>query len=160
MSTIADLHYLQERIQSTPAPDAALEAALCIAFQYIPFSDKARDVRLSEDDGWLDYEVGDDPYTDTIPCLTSSLTATIAFLTHLLPGFWWTCGLCGLTGHASIGPDYNGPIGDHLRRKWPEERFHAGFDSDLAPGDGVHRACLALLDTILAAKIAEMELAQ
>lgn len=160
MTDITTLQALRERVQNTPAPDADLEAALCIAFQYVPFDDKAQNVRLAEDDGWLDYEVGDDPCTDTLPPLTSSLTRTVELLRRLLPGFWWSCGLCGLTGHASIGPDYNGPIGDHLRRKWPEERFHSGFDSDLAPGDGVHRACLALLDTILAAKIAEMELAR
>ncbi len=88
---------------------------------------------------------------------TSSLDATIALVERVLPGWWWIAGLCGLTGHASIGPDYNGPHRERLLREFPIEKFDAGFDVDLAPGDGIHRACYALLTAMFRALIAQME---
>ena len=88
---------------------------------------------------------------------TSSLDATIALVERVLPGWWWIAGICGLTGHASIGPDYNGPHRERLLREFPIEKFDAGFDVDLAPGDGIHRACYALLTAMFRALVAKME---
>ncbi len=78
---------------------------------------------------------------------TGSLDAARAFVAAALPGFWVSSGLCGLTGHASLGPDYNGPSGERLRREWPLDGEGAveTWDEDLAPGDGLHRECRAIL---------------
>ena len=94
---------------------------------------------------------------DHAPRYTGSSDAIDTLLPEILPDFFETSGLCHLTGHASLGPDYNGPNGDRLRQDWPEEQFHDGFDADLAPGDGVHRKCLARLDCILQALAAQID---
>ncbi|TNC14866.1 hypothetical protein FF100_04620 [Methylobacterium terricola] len=73
---------------------------------------------------------------------------------RVLPDWWASSGLCSLTGHASIGPDYNGPAAERLKAEWPEERFHEGFHADLKPGDGPHRECLALIAALLSALLA------
>ena len=44
----------------------------------------------------------------TLP-YTASLDAARSFVTDALPGFWVSSGLCALTGHCSLGPDYDGP---------------------------------------------------
>jgi hypothetical protein len=80
-----------------------------------------------------------------------SIDAAVSVLNRVLPGWWHTAGLCSLTGHASIGPDYNGPDGERLRREFPPERFDAGFDADLAPGDGTARLCQALMNCLVQA---------
>lgn len=85
------------------------------------------------------------------------LQDAIALLEAALPTWWWTVGRCGLTGHASIGPDYAGPHGDWVRQQFPEEIYDAGFDADLAPGDGIERVCRALLHCIVQAYIAIAE---
>lgn len=83
---------------------------------------------------------------------SKSLEAAFAQVAYELPGWWITAGLCSLTGHASIGPDYNSPEhGERLRREFPEDLFD-GFHSDLAPGDGLHRTCEAILDCLAQAK--------
>jgi len=71
----------------------------------------------------------------------------------LVPAGWWvTSGLCALTGHASIGPDYNGPMGEQLKQQWPEDEWHAGIDADLSPGDGFHRTAIAICVCCLRAR--------
>lgn len=69
-------------------------------------------------------------------------------ISNLLPGFWYSSGLCALSGHASIGPDYNG----HPLAEWPEDPCDAGWHEDLG-GDGDHRQCLALLSCLVQALI-------
>lgn len=96
-------------------------------------------------------------FDKAIPRYTSSLDACVALIEKVLPDWWHTAGLCSLTGHASIGPDYNGPAGERLRREFPVELFDGKFDADLAPGDGKHRTCYALLHCILSALIAKEE---
>ncbi|MGU3476913.1 hypothetical protein [Methylobacterium sp. D48H] len=78
---------------------------------------------------------------------TGSLDAARAFVAAALPGFWVSSGLCGLTGHASPGPDYAGPSSERLHREWPLDVEGAveTWDEDLAPGDGLHRECRAIL---------------
>lgn len=86
---------------------------------------------------------------------TGSLDQASDMIARVLPGWWWTCGLCALTGHASIGPDYNGPDRGRLIKEWPPEIYdHGQFNADLPPGDGIHRVCYALLDCMLQALIA------
>ncbi|MCJ2025584.1 hypothetical protein [Methylobacterium sp. J-067] len=81
------------------------------------------------------------------PAYTGSHDAARAFVAAALPGFWVSSGLCGLTGHAFLGPDYNGPSGERLRRDWTldGEGTVETWDEDLAPGDGTHRECRAIL---------------
>lgn len=88
---------------------------------------------------------------------TGEVSSARALSAAVLPNFWISSGLCSLSGHASTGPDYNGPAGDTLRATWPEERFHAGFHSDLGPGDGAHREAYAILDVTLQALIAQAQ---
>jgi len=95
-----------------------------------------------------------------VPGYTTSIDAALALVERVLPNFWVSSGLCALTGHASMGPDYNGPAGDELRKLWPEDPFDAGFHADLAPGDGRHRQCFAILHCALQALIAKALLAQ
>lgn len=85
---------------------------------------------------------------------TKSVTAARALVAKELPGWWVASGLCALTGHASLGPDYNGPDGERLHREFPEDIFDNGFHADLAPGDGPHRECEAILNCLAQAKAA------
>jgi len=66
---------------------------------------------------------------------TSSIDAIRDLICVTLPGFWHTSGECALTGHATIGPDYNGPRGATLKANWPEDQFHDGFSSDICDGE-------------------------
>lgn len=68
------------------------------------------------------------------------------------PGWWWTAGLCDLTGHASLGPDYNGPHRERLMAEFPVAKFDGGFHSDLAPGDGIGRVVEALQNCMAEAR--------
>lgn len=75
------------------------------------------------------------------PRFTGDLMAAI---TRVPKGFYWTCGLCELSGHVTIGPDYNSKDRQRLLTQWPEAQFHEGFSEDLQPGDGIHRVCIAI----------------
>jgi len=76
----------------------------------------------------------------------STIDACVAIIQRDLPAWWWTVGLCSLTGHASIGPDYNGHERERLFAEFPPEHFDAGFHADLAPGGSLQAACDALMD--------------
>jgi hypothetical protein len=128
------LRKLHARIEATTFPDLSLEM-------------KLRDLDPDRYDGMMPRHY------------VSSLEAAIGLVERVLPGWFWTCGLCSLTGHASIGPDYNGPHRERLLREFPSEIFdHGGFDADLPPGDGMHRVCLALLSCMVLALIAIEEM--
>lgn len=86
---------------------------------------------------------------------TTSLNDARGLVRRLLPDWWASSGLCALSGHASIGPDYNGPAAERLKAEWPEDRYHEGFHADLKPGDGPHRECLALIAALLSALISQ-----
>lgn len=47
-----------------------------------------------------------------------------------LPGWWWCCGSCGLTRHASCGPESDGPDAPLLDL----DEFKNSFDCDDAEG--------------------------
>ena len=77
---------------------------------------------------------------------TSSLDAALALAERVLPGWWFTAGRCGLTCHASVGPD---------RAFIPEPTlslYDDGFHADL-PNPST--PALALCAAILAAKEAK-----
>lgn len=157
-----DLRGILIRLEKSTAPDRILGidllATLC------PEKYRRGVVKGGEDDGeiylikfkrrtkWRD--AGWYGVEDREP--TVSVDAAVALIWRRLPGWWQSSGLCSLTGHASIGPDYNGLDAERLRREWPEERFHEGFHADLKPGDGRHRQCLALLHCLIQAEMARV----
>ena len=103
----------------------------------------------------LHVALGRDKTSRKIPQYTSSNDAIDKLMAEALPGFWETSGLCVLTGHASLGADYNGPHAELQQSAWPEAEFGDGFHADLGPeGGGDHRKCLARLHCILQALIA------
>lgn len=81
--------------------------------------------------------VGIGPHTSeqVTPAYATNLADARQFVWDVLPGFWITSGLCDLTGHASLGPDYNGPDRERLMREWPDDdrQCRNGWDEDLAP---------------------------
>ncbi|SFM30944.1 hypothetical protein [Methylobacterium pseudosasicola] len=104
---------------------------------------------------WVEWELacilsqalGHGPHTSAYvtPKFTGSLEAARSFVAGTLPGFWVSSGLCALTGHASIGADYNGPDGERLHREWPTDRTPCDWSEDLPPGDGPHIEAMAIL---------------
>lgn len=94
---------------------------------------------------------------ETVPAYTASLDAARGFAARTLPGFFVASGLCGLTGHASLGPDYRGPEGERLRVEWPEDETPCDWSEDLAPGDGIPRECRAILACAVRALAFQME---
>lgn len=89
---------------------------------------------------------------------TRSLDAARDFVARHLPNFYVTSGLCELSGHASIGPDYNGSQGDRLKAEWDEDKYHSGFSADLVPGGDMYAECLAIVHCVLQALIAKEEI--
>lgn len=79
----------------------------------------------------------------------------LSLVRYMLPGWWWTTGLCALTGHASIGPDAGAPNAAELQPLLDSDIFANGFDADLAPGDGMHRVCRALIHCLVQAVAAK-----
>lgn len=81
----------------------------------------------------------------------STLDGVRTLIYRMLPE-WWVCsGICELSGHASLGPDYNGHARERLLKEFPVEHFSDGFHVDLKPGDHRFRECLALLSCLLRA---------
>lgn len=91
------------------------------------------------------------------PPYTASLDAARSFVSEALPGFWVSSGICGLTGHCSIGPDYYGPQGLRLLIEWPSGECPESWSDDLAPGDAPHRECYAILSCAVQALINRQE---
>lgn len=81
-----------------------------------------------------------------VPAYTTSLDAARAFVTRTLPGFFLVSGSCARTGHASVGPDYDGPDGARLAREWPLDGVaERGWHEELPHSDGPHREPRAIL---------------
>lgn len=128
------LRGLLERVKAAEGPSYALECAIGRTLE------------------------GINPSHQTPPNYTASVDAALALVGRALPGWWVTSGLCSLSGHASIGPDYNGPAAERLKADFPPSQFdHGGFDADLSPGDGPHRQCYAILAALLTALLASQE---
>lgn len=87
--------------------------------------------------------------------LFTDLGAAQAFALRVLPAFYVTSGLCYLSGHASLGPDYNGPEGARLREEWPIEPCDRGWHEDLNAADGevatIEHQCAAILRCVMKA---------
>ncbi|BCM83551.1 hypothetical protein [Methylobacterium indicum] len=81
-----------------------------------------------------------------VPAYTTSLDAARAYVARVLPGFYLVSGSCGATGHASVGPDYDGPDGERLLREWPRDGVaEVGWHEELSHSDGPHREPRAIL---------------
>lgn len=81
-----------------------------------------------------------------VPPYTTSLDAARDYVRRVLPGFYLVSGSCSATGHASVGPDYDGPDGERLLREWPRDGVaETGWHEELPHADGPHRECRAIL---------------
>lgn len=101
----------------------------------------------------IDYGNGNE-LPDTCRFYCSDIIDALTFVGGWLPNWWWTAGRCDLTGHASIGPDYNSKkdgVRELLLAKFPIDQFHKGFDADLAPGGSDFRVACALMHCALQA---------
>jgi hypothetical protein len=56
----------------------------------------------------------------------ADLQAAILEFERLLPGWWYTLGICSVSRDASCGPEINGPDADLLKCR----KFDDGFDYD------------------------------
>lgn len=149
---MTDLQSLIERVENATGPSSELDIAIYEALFGLPIVLLPNTEKLppnsASSEGTYVY------MTERVPRYTSFLDAARSLVREVLPGFFMTSGLCYLSSHASIGPDYNGPHGERLRREWPPEKFHQGFDADLTPGDSPHRECLAVIHCVLRALLA------
>lgn len=81
-----------------------------------------------------------------VPAYTASLDAARGFVSRTLPGFYLVSGSCARTGHASLGPDYDGPHRERLLREWPRDGVaESGWHEELPHTDGPHREPRAIL---------------
>jgi hypothetical protein len=86
--------------------------------------------------------VSKQPRTDVL-----DLASAITKFEEALPGWWWTCGSCSLTRHASCGPDSTGPDALLL----DTDLFDSGFHCDDLDGS-VADALRDVLNQALSAK--------
>lgn len=129
------------RLEAATGPDRELDAHVC----RVLFHGQLTTIKP----GW--YSNASHVHIEA-PRITADIRAAWFLVEQVLPGWWITCGLCTVTGHASIGPDYLGPHRERLLREFPQDIFdHGGFDADLSPGDGIHRTCFAIIHCLLQA---------
>lgn len=83
---------------------------------------------------------GDLVTDDTVSKFTTSIDAAVSLAGRVLPGFWWTAGRCGLTCHASVGPDRAFIAEPDL------SKYDAGFHADIPnPSTPELALCIAIL---------------
>jgi len=83
--------------------------------------------------------------TSVAPKYTTSLDAALALAGRVLPGWWWTAGKCGLTCHASVGPDRAFIAEPDL------SKYDAGFHADIPnPSTPAIALCVAALKAVAA----------
>lgn len=90
------------------------------------------------------------------------LGACVGLMREVLPGWCWRIGTCCVSDDAWVAPDWNSPVhGTRFREQYGEPVygtvFDQGVDIDRRP---VGNVCLAFLEAILSAKIAELEAQQ
>lgn len=153
---LTEIRALLKRVEGTTGPDSELDRDITAAFGLQPSGYERNVYRCNFYRNYEDAKSGacwdewdQDEYT-------SSLDAAVAFFEAVLPGWFHTSGTCALSGHCSVGPDYNGPERERLLREYLPEKYGGWvFDADLETG--THRQQRAIIAATLRAKIAEME---
>lgn len=158
MTRLDTLKSLQKRIQEATGADRELDALIAAAFlggeaYHMPAGYEGfRWVRRDTVDSAV---FGPEPYTSD----PDGLGACVALCREVLPGYAWKVGTCCVSDDAWVVPDFNCPVhGDRLREKFGEIEWGSiwdtGIDIDRRPSGNV---CLAFLDAIVSALIAEEE---
>lgn len=137
---LESLRSLQKRIREATGPDRDLDHAILLTL--LP--------RTRTD--LITYGT---PFT-TDP---DGLGPCVALLRSVLPGYAWKVGTCCVSDDAWVVPDFNCPVhGERLRAEFGEIEWGSiwdtGIDIDRRPSGNV---CLALLDAIVSALIAQEE---
>lgn len=147
---------LLRRVEAEIVEDLQLNSEIYWRFIVLQ-GDRAREINLSaREEKPVDWRLFEHlPQSDWF--FTTSIAAARSLTHRVFPDWWVTSGLCNLSGHASIGPDYNGPARERLLREFPVERFDGKFDCDLHPGGEIGSECRAILSCILQAQIAVMK---
>ncbi len=116
MPDIGAMKELLGRVEGATGADWWIDGEIYIAL-FVPHEQAGR---IDHDRGVAGWWPKDGPYESSIRTApyTSSIDACVALIEKVLPGWWVACGLCTLSGHASIGPDYNaaGAMARHARR--------------------------------------------
>lgn len=136
MTNLESLRSLQKRIREATGPDRNLDWDIREAF--------------------YPGRMGQAPLFTLDP---DGLGPCVALLRSVLPGYAWKVGTCCVSDDAWVVPDFNCPVhGERLRAEYGEIEWGSiwdtGIDIDRRPSGNV---CLALLDAIISALIAQEE---
>jgi hypothetical protein len=63
-------------------------------------------------------------------------------------GWWWTVGVCGLTSHASVGPD-RAFISEPMLTAF-DGGFHADIEQPSTPAQALREACVEAAEAVSA----------
>jgi hypothetical protein len=128
---------LIEKLEGAGGPSLVLDGEIWCAVNGYTFVmwDGAGCVYRRATDGGISHE-----QASRIRPFSASLDAALALAERVLPGWWWTAGRCGLTCHASVGPDSKF-IGE------PDlSKFDSGFHADVPnPSTPAIALCIAIL---------------
>lgn len=98
---------------------------------------------------WHDLVPGRSPGTVRVSadwsCDEKALLALVRFV---LPGWWWTVGLCSVSADSTLGPDVAGPDADLLTAD--DRTFDEGFRHDIRRG----HPCLSTIENLVMARMA------
>jgi len=153
---LESLRSLQKRIREAKGADRELDDAIFAALfpekscRLVGMHEDAPDIRMFE----FSHATG------TSLRVTGSLDACVALMREVLPGWCWRIGTCCVSDDAWVAPDWNSPTdGARFRAQYGEPLFGTVFDQgvdiDRRPPGNV---CLAFLDAIIGAMIAELQL--
>lgn len=137
MTNLESLRSLQKRIREATGPDRNLDWDIREAF--------------------YPGRMGQAPLFTLDP---DGLGPCVALQRAVLPGWCWRIGTCCVSDDAWVAPDWDSPTdGARLRAQYGEPLFGTVFDQgvdiDRRPPGNV---CLAFLDAIIGAMIAELQL--
>jgi hypothetical protein len=153
MATSSEWLELADRLEQAGGPDYDLDIALARAvYPRAPVN--------YDPETWVIRRGG---FTDSLDGIADLIEAA-------LPGWWWSCGSCHLTGdgdvgdmnqvrlktHATLAPDYNDPLAKGLPEISARHEYDEGFSTSI-DGRGKHFAALALCVSFCRAMAAKCE---
>ncbi len=98
---------------------------------------------------WHDLVPGREPGTVRVRADWScDEKAVLALVRFVLPGWWWTVGLCSVSADSTLGPDVAGPDADLLTAE--DRTFDDGFMHDVRKG----HPCLSTIENLVTARLA------